>query len=95
MKIVSSMIALFMTVTSALASGKIDESGSYFCEGEGSYGSGWVWSEATKVCFRAPISQFIGWGISPATLITFKTALASLCTLAVQFIVCGSWVVWF
>ena len=50
------MVALSMIVTSTLASGKIDESGSYFCEGEGSCGSGWVWSEATKECVRAPMS---------------------------------------
>ncbi len=56
MRIVSSMVALFMTVNSALASGKIDESGGYFCEGESSCGSGWVWSEETKECVRAPMS---------------------------------------
>ena len=56
MKIVSFMVALFMIVKSALASGKIDESGGYFCEGEGACGSGWVWSEETKECVKAPMS---------------------------------------
>ena len=56
MRIVSSMVALFMTINSAMASGKIDESGSYFCEGEGACGSGWVWSEETKECVKVPTS---------------------------------------
>lgn len=56
MRIVSYMVALFMTVYSALASEKIDESGGYFCEGEGACGSGWVWSEETKECVKVPTS---------------------------------------
>ena len=56
MRIVSSMVALFIIVNSALASGKIDESGGYFCEGEGACGSGWVWSEEKNECVKAPMS---------------------------------------
>ena len=56
MRIVSSMVALFMTVNSALSSGKIDENGGYFCEGEGACGSGWVGSEETRECVKAPMS---------------------------------------
>ena len=56
MRIVSSMVALFVTVNSALASGKIDESGDYFCGVEGACGSGWAWSEETKECIKAPMS---------------------------------------
>ena len=56
MRIVSIMVALFMTVSCVVASGKIDDSGSYFCEGEGACGSRWVWSEETKECVKAPMS---------------------------------------
>ncbi len=56
MSIVSSMITLFMTVNSAMGSGKIDGSGSNFYKGECACGSGWVWSEETKECVKAPMS---------------------------------------
>ena len=56
MRILSSMVALFMTINSALAFGKIDEKGGYFCEGEGACGSGWVWSEETKECVKVLMS---------------------------------------
>ena len=56
MRIVSFMVALFMTVNSAVASGKIDDSGSYFCEGKGGCGSGWVSSEEKTKCLKAPMS---------------------------------------
>ena len=36
--------------------GEIDESGSYYCEGEGSCGTGWVWNADAKECVRAPMS---------------------------------------
>ena len=35
---------------------EINESGSYYCEGEGACGSGWVWDEQAQECVKSPIS---------------------------------------
>ena len=55
MKRVFAFSALTMTVATASAL-EIDESGSYYCEGEGSCGAGWVWNAEAKECVRAPMS---------------------------------------
>ena len=49
-------LVLFSACAPAYSWGKIDESGSYYCEGEGSCGTGWVWNAEAKECVRAPMS---------------------------------------
>ena len=49
-------LVLFSACAPAYSWGEIDESGSYYCEGEGSCGAGWVWNAETKECVRAPMS---------------------------------------
>ena len=50
-----SVIALIMTVATASAL-EIDESGSYYCEGEDTCGTGWIWNAEAKECVKAPMS---------------------------------------
>ena len=55
MKRLFSVIALIMTVATASAL-EIDESGSYYCEGEDTCGTGWIWNAEAKECVKAPVS---------------------------------------
>ena len=44
---------IIATSTMAL---EINESSSYYCEGEGACGAGWVWDEQAEECVKPPIS---------------------------------------
>ena len=49
-------LVLFSACAPAYSWGEIDESDSYYCEGEGSCGAGWVWNADAKECVRTPMS---------------------------------------
>ena len=54
---ISAMTAfvIILTVTKAIAL-EIDDSGSFYCEGEGSCGAGWSWDEQANECIKTPMS---------------------------------------
>ena len=55
MKRVFAISALIMTVATA-STLEIDQSGSYYCEGEDTCGTGWIWNAEAKECVKAPMS---------------------------------------
>ena len=55
MKRIFATLALIMTVSTASAL-EIDETGSYYCEGEDTCGAGWIWNAEAKECVKAPMS---------------------------------------
>ena len=55
MKRLFAIFALTMTVTTVSAL-ELEESGSYYCEGEDTCGAGWVWNADAKECVKVPMS---------------------------------------
>ena len=49
------VFAVILIVAKAVAL-EIDDSGSFYCEGEGSCGAGWSWDQQTNECIKMPMS---------------------------------------